>query len=130
MKITILALVLGVTLAVALPASAEILQGDRFITAMKDNTVSGKTAAGMSYNLYFLPGGTVTYDDAVGHRVFGGWQLDRVGDVCVTWHGDTALPPGCYRVRATGHEIAWWNKQYPRSDETLRGAVINAFLTR
>jgi len=103
MKITILALVLGVTLAVALPASAEILQGDRFITA---------------------------YDDAVGHRVFGGWQLDRVGDVCVTWHGDTALPPGCYRVRATGHEIAWWNKQYPRSDETLRGAVINAFLTR
>src|SRR5215470_3149378 len=95
MRIPLAALGFGVALAAALPARADVLQGDRFITAMKDNTVSGKTAAGTSYNLYFLPGGTVTYDDAVGHRVFGGWQLDRVGDVCVTWHGDTALPAGC-----------------------------------
>jgi hypothetical protein len=89
-----------------------------------------KTAAGTSYNLYFLPGGAATYRDAVGHRVSGRWQLDRVGDVCVSWRGDTVLPAGCYRVRADGRELAWWNKQYPRSDETLRGAVINAFLTR
>ena len=130
MRISILALAFGVALAAALPARAEILQGDRFVTAMKDNTVSGKTTAGTSYNLYFLPGGAATYRDAVGHRVSGRWQLDGAGDVCVSWHGDTALPAGCYRVRAYGRELAWWNKQYPRSDETLRGAVINAFLTR
>ena len=131
MRIPALALAFGAALAAAaLPARGEILQGARFITAMKDNTVSGKTAAGTSYNLYFLPGGAVTYSDAIGHRVFGRWQLDRVGDVCVSWHGDTALPAGCYRVRANGRELAWWSKQSPRADETLRGAVINAFLTR
>jgi hypothetical protein len=128
MKILILALAFGVVISAAtLPARAEILQGDRFITAMKDNTVSGRTAAGAAYNLYFLPGGTVTYSDAVGHRNSGSWRLDRVGDVCISWRGDTALPTGCYRVRADGRSLAWWNKS-TRSDELLRGAVINAFL--
>jgi hypothetical protein len=127
MKTPILVLAFGIALSAALPARAEILQGDRFITAMKDNTVSGRTAAGAAYNLYFLPGGTATYSDAVGHRNGGSWRLDRVGDVCVSWHGDTALPTGCYRVRADGRSLAWWNKS-TRSDEMLRGAVINAFL--
>jgi len=116
--------------AAASPVHAYILQGDRFITAMKDNTVSGTTAAGTTYNLYFLPGGAATYSDAGGRHVFGRWLLDRTGDVCVTWHGDTALPAGCYRVRANGRDLTWWNKNAGRSDETLRGAVINAFLTR
>ena len=129
MRIPLLVLVFGAALAVALPAHADILQGDRFITAMKDNTVSGRTAAGTSYNLYFLPGGAVTYSDAVGHRVGGRWRLDRAGDVCVSWHGDTALPTGCYRVRADDRRVTWSTKD-AHGDNTLRGAVIDAFLTR
>lgn len=128
MRIPMLVLALGVALAAALPARAEDLQGDRFITALKDNTLSGSTAAGTAYNLYFLPGGMVTYSDATGHVVGGHWLLDRGGDVCVSWHGDTALPAGCYRVQANGRTLAWWNKEN-RSDGTLRGAVTNAFLT-
>jgi len=129
MKVPTLILAFGVALtAAALPARAQILQGDRFITAMKDNTVSGKTASGTACNLYFLPGGMVTYSDADGHRDSGSWRLDRVGDVCVSWHGDAALPTGCYRVTANGRSLSWWNKS-ARSGETLRGAVTNAFLT-
>jgi hypothetical protein len=127
MRNALLVLAFGVAFAAALPVRAEILQGDRFVTGVKDNTVSGRTAAGTAYNLYFLPGGTVTYRDAAGHRVGGGWRLDRVGDVCVSWHGDTALPTGCYRVRATGRSLAWWNKS-DRSGAMLRGAVTNVFL--
>jgi hypothetical protein len=122
-----LALTVVVAFAGALPARAEILQGDRFVTAMKDNTVSGKTDAGTTYNLYFLPGGAATYSDALGLHVNGGWRLDRVGDVCVSWHGTTALPNACYRVRANGSDTYWWNKS-AHSDEILRGAVTSAFL--
>lgn len=129
MRTPLLVLAFGVALAAAVPARADDLQGDRFITAMKDNTVSGRTAAGAAYNLYFLPGGAATYSDAVGHRVVGRWQLDRAGDVCVSWHGDTALPDGCYRVRADDRRLTWSSKD-AHSDELLRGAVINAFLTR
>jgi hypothetical protein len=123
----ILAFVVALS-AAALPTQAQILQGDRFITAMKDNTVSGETATGTAYNLYFLPGGAATYSDAVGHRESGNWRLDRLGDVCVSWHGAAALPTGCYRVRADGRSLAWWNKS-ASSGETLRGMVTNAFVT-
>ena len=128
MKIPTLVLALGVALsAAAPPARAQILQGDRFITAMKDNTVSGKTASGTAYNLYFLPGGMVTYSDADGHRESGSWRLDQVGDVCVSWQRDAALPTGCYRVTANGRSLSWSSKS-AHSGETLRGAVTNAFL--
>jgi hypothetical protein len=128
MKMPILALAFGAVLSAgALPAHALILQGDRFVTAMKDNTVSGRTAAGMAYNLYFLPGGAVTYGDAAGHRASGSWRLDRVGDVCVSWHGNAAMPVGCYRVRVNGRSLVWGNDS-AHTDETLRGAVTNAFL--
>lgn len=129
MRISLLALAFGVAFAAALPAHADVLQGDRFITAMKDNTVSGRTAGGASYNLYFLPGGAATYSDTVGHRVVGRWRLDRGGDVCVSWHGDTALPTGCYRVHADDRRVTWSSKSTD-SDEILQGAVINAFVTR
>ena len=128
MKTSTPILALVVALSAALPAHAQILQGDRFITAMKDNTVSGRTAAGAAYNLYFLPGGAATYSDAAGHRESGSWRLDQVGDVCVSWHGAAALPTGCYRVTADGRSLSWSSKS-GRSGETLRGAVTNAFLT-
>jgi hypothetical protein len=128
-KILTLVLAFGVAFAAAaLPAGAQILQGDRFITAMKDNTVSGTTSSGAVYNLYFLPGGTVTYRDTGGHRDSGSWRLDRAGDVCVSWHGADAPPAGCYRVTAKGSSLSWWNKS-ASSGDTLRGTVTNAFLT-
>jgi hypothetical protein len=129
MRIPLLVLAIGLALAAALPARAEILQGDRFITAMKDNTVSGRTAAGTAYNLYFLPGGAATYSDAAGHHASGRWRLDRVGDVCVSWHGHVALPTGCYRVRANDRRLTWWNKS-ASGEEALRGVVSGTFLTR
>jgi len=128
MRLPIAIFAFGIALAAALPARAEDLQGDRFITALKDNTVSGKTAAGTAYNLYFLEGGTATYGDASGRRVGGHWQLDRSGDVCVTWQSETAFPTGCYRVQTDGSSIAWSSKDRS-SDQTLRGSVTNAFLT-
>ena len=42
-------------------AGPEALQGDRFITVMQNNTLSGATAGGARYDMYFLPGGLVTY---------------------------------------------------------------------
>ena len=128
MKISTFVLAFGVVLSAAvLPAHALILQGDRFVTAMKDNTVSGRTGAGTAYNLYFLPGGAVTYSDAAGRRESGNWRLDQVGDVCVSWHGNAAMPAGCYRVRANDRSLAWGNDS-AHTAETLRGAVTNAFL--
>jgi hypothetical protein len=81
MKSPILALALGAVLsAAALPAHALILQGDRFVTAMKDNTVSGRTAAGTAYNLYFLPGGAVStaMRPAIARAAAGGWTKSAI----------------------------------------------------
>src|SRR5262249_31787167 len=50
MKTPILVLAFSIALSAALPVRAEILQGDRFVTAMKDNTVSGQTPTGAAYN--------------------------------------------------------------------------------
>jgi hypothetical protein len=129
MKTPAVILALGVVLTASQPAPAEILQGDRFITAMKDNTVFGWTMAGTAYNLYFLPGGPATYADAAGRHVGGRWQLDRSGDVCIAWNGDTPLRAGCYRVQIDGRRVTWRNK-FIRIDEMLGGGVINAFSKR
>ena len=128
MKNSILVMAFGVALAASLPATADILQGDRFITAMKDNTVSGRTTAGIAYNLYFLPGGAATYSDAAGRRIGGHWRLDRMGDVCVAWKDDTPLAAGCYRVSFNASRVTWTSKSTRVADE-VRGTVINVFRT-
>ncbi len=69
MKDSMLFLAFGVALAASSQATADILQGDRFITVMKDNTVSGRTTASIAYNFYFLPGGAATYSDGAGRRI-------------------------------------------------------------
>jgi hypothetical protein len=53
--------------------------------------------------------------------------LDEVGDICLSWHGNAALPAGCYRVRANGRSLVW-GTDAAHTDETLRGAVTGAFL--
>ena len=80
-------------------AAAEQLTGDRFIEVMQDNTLSGTTAGGAAYNLYFLPGGEVTYDDATGARDRGRWFMDPEGDVCVSFETIEDL---CRRAESKG----------------------------
>ena len=64
-------------------AGPEALRGDRFITVMQNNTLSGATAGGARYDMYFLPGGLVTYRDSTGADDRGRWRIDRDGDVCI-----------------------------------------------
>jgi hypothetical protein len=68
-----------VVAATAAPASAEPqpVRGDQFITMMEGNTLSGTTAAGDAFNVYFLAGGTATYQDATGTRDAGSWHIDK-----------------------------------------------------
>src|SRR5262249_60524787 len=71
----------------ALPAAAapRQVQGSQFIEMMNGNTLSGTNAAGQAFNVYFLPGGVATYQDASGTRDPGTWHLDKDGYVCVAW---------------------------------------------
>jgi hypothetical protein len=119
MKNSILVMAFGLALAASRPATADILRGDRFITAMKDNTVSGRTTAGIAYNFYFLPGGAATYSDAAGRRIADHWRLDRMGDVCVVWKSNTPLRAGCYRVSVNVRRVTWTTKS-TRVDNELR----------
>jgi len=128
MKASTILLAFGIAVSAAsVPAGAEILEGGSFITAMKDNTVSGKTAAGTAFNVYFLPGGMATYTDAAGVQDNGRWRLDPNGDVCVAWHSAGASPQGCFRVVVDGRNLSWEEKT-THGDVTLRGDVTNTFL--
>jgi hypothetical protein len=107
-------------------AAPEQLKGSRFIELMQDNTLSGTTADGAAYNLYFLPGGEVSYDDSTGARDRGRWWLDPDGDVCVTF---TKVDDGgarCYRVEVDGRTVTWQGKAGGQA--MLRGGVAESFL--
>ena len=127
MKAPILLLAAAFVVSAAAPAAASLLQGDRFITAVKDNTVSGKTHKGTAFNLYFLAGGKVTYTDATGARDDGSWRLDPDGDVCVAWQHDKGVPRGCFHVVTHGRRLSWRAKS-TQQDAVLRGSVMNTFL--
>ena len=91
--------VIATTLAIAEPAvgAPEQLKGMRFIGVMQGNTVSGTRASGAGFNLYFVAGGEVSYEDSSGARDRGRWQMDPEGDVGITWrerqpdHESTAI---------------------------------------
>ena len=85
-------------------AATEQLRGSRFIEVMQDNTLSGTTADGAAYNLYFLPGGELTYDDAAGARDRGRWSMDSDGDVCISFETIDSGRSQCYRVELDGRE--------------------------
>src|SRR5918996_5885219 len=91
-------------------AAAEQLKGSRFIEVMQDNTLSGTTEGGASYNLYFLPGGDVTYDDSTGARDRGRWSMDSDGDVCVSFEQVDDGRAQCYRVEVDGRTVTWQGK--------------------
>lgn len=105
----------------------QMLRGDQFITMMQSNTLSGTTAAGSAFNVYFLPGGSVTYQDAIGTRDVGVWRVDEDDDVCVAWQNPGDRQEGCFRVIVDGDKVAWEGLG-GSGRATLRGGVAETFL--
>jgi hypothetical protein len=107
-------------------AGPRLLKGDEFITVMQNNTLSGTTPAGAAFNVYFLPGGTVSYRDATGARDTGVWHLDN-GGVCVDWRDPGDKAQGCFRVRVDGDRVTLEGPS-GSSRATLRGGISETFL--
>jgi hypothetical protein len=108
-------------------AAPEQLRGQRFIDVMQDNTLSGTTADGRPFNMYFLPGGEVTYDDASGSPDHGRWWMDPEGDVCVRWDGYEPERDHCFAVSVEGDHLLWRDKT-AGGEDVLRGGVGDTFL--
>lgn len=108
-------------------AQAEPLRGTRFLEVMQNNTLSGTTESGAAYNLYFLPGGEVTYDDSTGARDRGHWSMDPQGDVCVRFDQVDDGRERCYQVEIDGRTVTWHGKS-GEGKATLRGGVVESFL--
>jgi hypothetical protein len=120
--------VVMIALAPALAhAAAEQLSGSRFIEVMEGNTLSGTTAGGADYNLYFLPGGEVTYDDSTGADDRGRWFMDPDGDVCVSFEEVEDGAAQCYRVEIDGRTVTWNGKA--GGETGVRGGVVESFLS-
>ena len=113
---------------IAAHAEPQHIRGDQFITAMQGNTLSGINASGSAFNIYFLPGGEVTYNDKTGVTDKGTWRLDNEGDVCVAWQSPAEAPEGCLRVSTEGEKVVWQGKQ-SNGRGFLRGGVTETFLT-
>jgi hypothetical protein len=115
--------------AAAAPAAAEpqAVRGAQFISMMDGNTLSGTNAAGTAFNLYFLPGGTATYQDATGTRDSGTWRLDETGDVCVAWQNPADRQEGCFRVSVDRGKVVWEGKE-GGGRATLRGGITETLL--
>jgi hypothetical protein len=111
--------------ATAVAAGPETLRGDRFITVMANNTLSGETADGVRYDMYFLPGGLVTYRDATGEDDRGRWRIDGDGDVCISWTGSEA--ERCFRVTLDGDAVSWEGKSGSGRGR-LRGGITGGTL--
>ena len=123
---TLAVLALTATIAPAL-AVPQALHGDQFMSMMQSNTLSGTSDAGHGFNIYFLPGGIVTYQDASGTRDSGSWHLDEAGDICVAWEHPAEQKDGCFQVTIDGDKVAWEGKA--GSDRaTLRGGVTDTYL--
>ena len=107
--------------------SAESSRGDQFVTLMDGNTLSGNTASGSAFNLYFLAGGQVTYASIAGQRVNGAWHLSRSGKVCITWPRQVEALEGCFRMSIDGDRIIWRGEN-ASGRGILRGGVTDSFL--
>jgi len=69
----------------ALAGDSERLRGTQFIGLVKEKTLSGKTAAGVKFHIFFLRGGKVTFRDQKGRRDNGTWRVTKRDAVCVRW---------------------------------------------
>lgn len=120
-------LVILAALGLATPslAAPEELKGIRFIDVMSDNTLSGKTGSGTEFNMYFVDGGGVTYEDAAGKHERGRWEMDPDGDVCITWDGESGQD--CFKVYVDGDRVSWEGKG-GSGQGILRGGIGESFL--
>jgi hypothetical protein len=108
-------------------AAPEQLKGQNFIDVMSGNTVSGTAASGAAFNLYFVDGGDVTYEDSSGEHDNGRWLMDPDGDVCIKWRKRNPGQQNCYRVTVDGDHITWKGKG-GSGEALLRGGVGTSFL--
>jgi hypothetical protein len=104
-------------------ARAEPLRGDNFIEVMKDNTLTGKTQAGINYSIYFVEGGEVSYQEQGGRADRGTWSIDPDGDVCIKWKAPSDLTNECYKVDVQGSKVTWSSKT-GSGHGGLRGEVV------
>lgn len=111
----------------SLHAQAEPLRGTRFLDVMQNNTLSGTTEGGADYNLYFLPGGELTYGDSSGARDRGRWSMDSQGDVCVRFEQVDDGREHCFQVEIDGRTVTWRGKAGD-GRASLRGSVVESFL--
>lgn len=124
-------LALSVALPITPPAVAEPqpVRGSQFVTMMQSNTLSGTSRSGAAYNLYFLPGGILSYEDSTGARDHGTWALDADDDVCVDWHGAADRQKGCFHVMVDGDRMTWRGKS-GSGRAILRGGIADTLLTK
>jgi hypothetical protein len=108
-------------------AAPEQLKGQNFIDVMSGNTLSGTTPSGAAFNMYFVDGGDVTYDDSSGEHDNGRWLIDPDGDVCITWRKHDPGHQSCYLVTVDGDQLSWKGKG-GSGEGLLRGGVGTSFL--
>ena len=104
------------------PAAANDLRGDAFISAMQGNTLSGKMMDGTPFKMFFVPGGNATVQRGTGEPEMGTWKLDESGDVCLKFP-ESVGESGCYRVVADGNKVKWSNKQGTGHGKLLGGVA-------
>ena len=103
------ALLIGLAIQSALAGD---LRDDSFITALNGNTLTDKTpGSGTAFNVYFLPGGTASYQESNGRPHFGRWSLDKSGDVCLWWTPRSRLEDGCFKVAFKGNEVTFSSRE-------------------
>jgi hypothetical protein len=118
---------LAPALVAATVLAAEVLRGDRFINVMRNNTLTGETEGGARFDVYFLPGGLVTYRDAAGDDDRGHWRIDGDGDVCITWTSSNPDEEQCFRVTLDGNRVSWEGKA-ESGKGMLRGTITDGNL--
>jgi hypothetical protein len=116
----VLAMLAALGSATAALAAPEPLTGERFLDVMSNNTLSGTTASGASFDIYFLDGGGVTYEDSAGERDHGRWLMEPDGAVCITWQGTSGQR--CYKAFVDGDRLSWQGADGSGA-ATLRGGV-------
>lgn len=131
MRLTHSTTAIGMVAAMGITAIAQAepqqLKRCQFITYMAGNTLSGETDAGTSFNVYFLTGGAVTYEDEAGDKDNGSWRIDSDDNVCVTWQHLGEGEETCYFVTLDDRTLSWRSASGSGSG-TLRGTIAETFL--
>jgi hypothetical protein len=88
-------------------AQPKQLKGSQFVTAMKSNTLSATSRAGVKFKAYFLAGGSATYEDENGIEDHGQWRIKNGDQVCIVWKQIEEGLENCARIYAEGDDLIW-----------------------